>query len=94
MAPVMLFDKIISFTVSEPLMCVFLRNLPAMNKRIFSNDDDRVLPLTRLSKYFQVISDKTFLRQGHTVGHFKLDIGTVFNNPGKLVFSWGTFIRC
>lgn len=37
---------------------------------------------------FQVISDKTFLRQGHTVGHFKLDIGTVFNNPGKLVFGF------
>ena len=35
---------------------------------------------------FQVLSDKKFLRQGNTVGHFKLDIGTVFDSLGT---NWG-----
>ncbi len=80
MAPLMLFDKIITLTV---------RRRPSKKKRkpIFLSsltllyETNAAYNLTRFDRS-QVLHSRKFLRQGTVVGSFKLDIKTVYDTPG------------
>ena len=79
----------------KPLMVFFPRNLPAMNKRILSNDEDTVFPYGWVKTIFRF-----FLKRHSYLKATQLVILSWTSEPfltilvnHKHVFSWGSLIR-
>ena len=89
MAPVMLYDKIISFTVRPPqlnltssasyfIWCVQIKLFMKLKSLKLKEQDI----LQSLFFSFLKVMQRQFLRSGRVLASFKLDIATVMQQPG------------